>query len=126
MDRLHSAGGPLLLAAVAILGVAAVTVLVASRSGNPALEAVGAGWVDRLRAALAILLVAEAAIGAVLFIRGARPAEWLHLVYGVAALAVLPLAGSLAIGRSPTARTAVIAGGALVALILLWRLVSTG
>ena len=126
MDRLHAAGGPLLMAAVGVLAVGAVTVLVASRSGNPAIEAVGAGWVDRLRAALAILLVAEAAIGGVLFVRGGRPAEWLHVVYGIAVVVILPLAGSLATRRAHAVRTAVIAAGALVALILLWRLVSTG
>ena len=126
MDRLHGAGGPLLVAAVGVLAIGALLVLVASRSGSRVIQNVGGRWIERLRAALAILLVAEAAIGAVIFVRGARPGEWLHIVYGVAVLAVLPLAGSLAIGRMHAARAALVAGGALVALILLWRLVSTG
>jgi hypothetical protein len=86
----------------------------------------GDAWVVRLRLVLEGILVVQVLVGAVVFISGARPTEWLHFVYGVAILAVIPLATTFASEAPPRARSGVLAVAGVVILLLAWRLLSTG
>lgn len=61
------------------------------RGGGPAFE--------KFQAAVAALLVVSAASGVVLFASGARPADLLHLLYALIAIALIPLARSF-LGRA--------------------------
>jgi hypothetical protein len=70
--------------------------------------------------------VAAAGLGAVLFATGSRPDELLHLLYGIALIAILPLAMTFAEEAPPGARAGVVAGAAVIGLILTWRLFVTG
>jgi hypothetical protein len=76
-----------------------------------------------------ILLIATgvaAAGGLGIYVGGGRPHETLHFVYGVLALGAIPVANSLGRGRS--ARQVAIARfiGAVVAVVVIWRLFQTG
>jgi len=83
-------------------------------------------WVDRARIALIALVAVEAALGAIAWLGGDRPREALHYLYGVAALAVLPLAATFSSEAPPRPRAAVMAVAGLVLTVLAWRLASTG
>lgn len=76
-----------------------------------------------------ILLIATgvaAAGGLGIFVGGGRPHEALHFVYAVLALGAIPVANSLGRGRS--VRQAALARfiGAVVAVVVIWRLFQTG
>lgn len=111
------------LLGTAILVAAAVYLVVAL---------VGA-WLDRWHAgiarsgaALTGLLAIQAVIGAVVYLSGVRPADGLHLLYGVVIIGVLPLAATFASEAPPRPRTGVAAAGGALVLLLAWRLLSTG
>ncbi len=103
-----------------------VTIVVAAVAGAGAALRGGASWLDRLRTVVLAVVGVQAAIGAVTYLGGARPAEPLHLVYGLAALAVLPLAGTFAAEAPPRPRAWVLVVALGVLLVLAWRLASTG
>jgi heme A synthase len=103
-----------MLVIVAIVGIAAARTDRAHR----ALEWLG-------RTALAVIGV-TILLGAALLLTGARPAELLHLLYGVVLLGTLPLAQTFAAEAPARSRAAVVAGAALIGLILCWRLFATG
>ncbi len=105
--------------------VFAATVLAMLAAGAAGLRG-GAGWVDALRVGVTAVVVVEAAIGAAAYLTGARPGEPLHLVYGAAAVALLPLAASFASEAPPRPRAWVLAVTLGILLILFWRLASTG
>lgn len=83
-------------------------------------------WLDRLVRLFEALLVVQVAIGALVYLSGVRPAEGIHLLYGLVILAALPLASSFASDAPPRPRSAVLTVGGLVVLLLAWRLLSTG
>lgn len=117
MQPLHAALGSIVMAAAVLFGIGAGT----------------AAWLDRghvavRRAALVLgaLLVVQLALGALVYAVGSRPDDGLHLLYGVAILAVLPLASTFASDAPPRSHSAVLAVAAIVILLLAWRLLSTG
>jgi 4-amino-4-deoxy-L-arabinose transferase-like glycosyltransferase len=117
MTQLHSA-----LALPVLLAVAAF-----------ALASVLAAWLDRGHAPLQYArwvlgagLALEVLFGVIAYLGGSRPAEALHLIYGIAVVAVLPLASTFAADAPPRARSGVMALAGLVMLLLIWRLLSTG
>ena len=106
-------------AAITVAGIGWSVVLVATgRAGGPAFV--------RFQAAVVSLLVVGSASGLVLLATGARPAEGLHLLYAIVAIALIPLARSFlgrANGRGPAAlmlAAFVVLGG------VAYRLFSTG
>jgi hypothetical protein len=118
MDALHR-----LLAYAAVAGVVigigwSTTLVITRRAGGPAFE--------RLQAAVVAALIVGVASGLIMIAAGARPAEGLHLLYAVIALALIPLARSFlgrAGGRAPAALLLV----AFVVLgAVLYRLFTTG
>jgi len=116
MAQVHAFGASIVLGALLVTG--GIAVAAAARGGSP--------WIDRLRRGLTIVIGLQAVTGALLFIAGDRPRESLHLLYGLAALAILPLAGAFA-GEAPLRPRAWVLGGAcLLLLVVAWRLASTG
>lgn len=98
-----------------------------------AIIAAGAAWLDRwpalilsLRWVVGALLVAQVALGALVYLSGARPSDGLHLLYGLAILAVLPVASSFAADAPSRSRSGVMAAAGLIGVLLAWRLLSTG
>ena len=116
MGQPHSLGASIVLGAVLVTGV--VATLAALRGGST--------WIDRLRRALTVVIGLQVATGVVLFVSGARPHESLHLLYGLVAIAILPLAGAFASEAPPRPRAWVLVGACLLLLIVAWRLASTG
>lgn len=82
-----------------------------------------AGWASTL-ALFAFVMTIAGGLG--LFVSGARPKEMLHLVYAALVLAAIPLANSLSAKASPRLRGLATASGAIIALVVVWRLFSTG
>lgn len=117
MTQLHAWSA---LAAVAGLALVAVVGAVAAATGR------GSGLAEQLRWAALSLAALAAGIGLILLVGGRQPAELLHILYGVALVAVLPLGASFAADAPPAPRAGVIAGAAVVGLLLAWRLVATG
>jgi hypothetical protein len=71
------------------------------------------------------LVLAEAFLGALLFIGGRRPHVELHLVYAAAAVLVMPAARAMG-RRDPSRARFYHVGGTLLLLGVLLRLVTTG
>ncbi len=78
-----------------------------------------------LRAAV-ILLGMTAAGGLALLVGGQRPKEFLHLVYALLALGLVPLGDALAAQASPRRRALARLLGGLVAAGVIARLFATG
>ncbi|MGH2429845.1 MAG: hypothetical protein ACRDGV_13375 [Candidatus Limnocylindria bacterium] len=117
MGALHASATGALVAALIGFGLLAVVCAVLQRV--PA-------WLGWLRVALVIALAAQAVAGLALFAGGARPAEWLHWVYGAVAVGSLVLADSVSEEAPSRPRAASYAAGSLVSLLMVWRLASTG
>jgi hypothetical protein len=116
MAQLHSLGASIVLAAVVLVGaVAAVSALRG-----------GAWWIDQLRRAATAVIGLQVVTGLALFISGGRPHESLHLLYGLTALGVLPLAGSFAGQAPPRPRAWVLSVACLILVVVAWRLAATG
>lgn len=75
---------------------------------------------------VAIAVVLAAVLGAMTALTDAPPGDALHIVYGVLAVALLPGAVLVAVGRPADQRPTVAAVASVVLLILLFRLVQTG
>jgi nitrate reductase gamma subunit len=116
MAQLHSIGASIVLGAVVVTGLAAI--LIAMRGGSP--------WTNRLRIVLTVVISLQVLAGLVLLATAVRPRESLHLLYGLAALAILPLAGTFASEAPPRPRAWVLAVACLILLVVAWRLASTG
>ena len=78
-----------------------------------------------LQRAVTVFILAQVALGVVLFISGKRPQTNLHLVYALAAILVLPVARSLAHRRQATAPLYQL-GGTVLLLGVIFRLATTG
>jgi hypothetical protein len=116
MGQLHALGASAVLVAVVAVGLA--TGVFALRGGSP--------WVDRLRLGLTLIIGAQVLFGVVVFLTGARPGELLHVLYGVVALALLPLATTFATEAPARDRAWVLVAACILLLPLLWRLAATG
>jgi hypothetical protein len=117
LTGIHGVTAPLAMLALGVLAVAA-TVAAALGRATQVLE-----WTRRVVLAV---LVAEAAVGLALAVRGARPDEWIHWLYGVAIVVVLLLPGGLRRELSPRARSGALALSSAVAAALTWRLWASG
>jgi len=113
---LHSILGPALAGALVVLALSALATL---RGALP-------GWLDTSRRVVLGLLVAEAALGLALALRGSAPAEPIHWVYGAAAIVVLLLAGALVERDGMPSRGAALVVASGVGALLAWRLWGTG
>ena len=107
------------IVAVTVAGIGwSVLLVVAGRAGGPAFE--------RFQAAVVSLLVVGAASGLVLLATGARPADGLHLLYAIVAIALIPLARSF-LGRANGRAAAALLLAAFVVLGgVVYRLFTTG
>jgi len=80
----------------------------------------------RFQAAVVSLLVVAAASGLIILAGGARPADGLHLLYALVAIALVPLARSF-LGRASSRRSNLLLLVALVVLgAVVYRLFATG
>jgi hypothetical protein len=111
----------LALASLAVVGLVAVEGAVRLVRARPPGRAAAAG-----SGGVAILLGMTIAGGLALLAGGHRPKEWLHLVYALLALGLVPLADNLAAQGSPRRRALARLGGALVAAAVIARLFATG
>jgi len=116
MAQLHSIGASVVLGALVVTGLAGV--LIAIRGGSR--------WTDRLSIGLTVAFGLQVAGGVVLLAVGARPRESLHLLYGLAALALLPLVTTFASEAPPRPRAWVLVSACLILMVLAWRLATTG
>ncbi|MDQ4036005.1 MAG: hypothetical protein M3153_08750 [Chloroflexota bacterium] len=117
MTELHAAVGPPLMVLLAVLS--AVAAVIALRGHPPTA-------LELPRRVLLVALVAQAAIGLAIAVRGGGPAEGIHWLYGVAIILVLLAAGALRPELSPQQRSGALALGALLATALAWRLGASG
>ncbi|MGH2749888.1 MAG: hypothetical protein ACRDK3_03295 [Actinomycetota bacterium] len=117
MTQLHAIGSVVLLVAAAAYFLFA---LYSARTGvhGPALM--------KLRLGVVGLAAAQLAVGAVLYATGRKPAETLHILYGIVAVAALPIAATFAQEAPPKARAGALAAGAGLMLVMIWRLWVTG
>ncbi len=118
MDSIH-----LYIAYAAVVGIAAgigwtVVLAVSGRRGGPLFE--------RFQAAVVSAIIVGAASGLLMLLSGARPADGLHLLYAVIAIALIPLARSF-LGRASGRGAAALLLIAFVVLGgVLYRLFATG
>jgi heme A synthase len=117
VNALHAAAGPILLVALLAFGVIAVGCAMTRRLPRS---------LDRARQVLLGLVVAQAAIGLALAVRGGAPAEWIHWLYGALVVVALLAPGVLADDVPVARRAAVLAGGAGLAVVMAWRLGASG
>jgi len=120
VGELHSLGAGATLITTGLFGLFAAGVALTDGAGR------AHGVLRSLRIAIGIVVGLEAMLGVILFATGQRPAEGLHLLYGLAILGVIPLAASLTAEAPPRPRAAVLAVAAVVQLLLVWRLYTTG
>ncbi len=118
MAELHRFIGLAVLAlAVGAAGWSTLLVVRNRPGGRPYLGTLGVVVVGAAAAAL---------LGLVLLVGGPGPGDPLHLVYGVVAVAALPVAVIAAAGRRPRTQSLVLLAAALVEVGVLVRLVQTG
>jgi hypothetical protein len=101
---------------LSLLAVASAVMAVLSRD-SPALE-----WARRI--ALGVV-VADAAIGLAVAVRGGAPSEWIHWVYAVVIGLVLLAPGALR-DVGPRARSGSLALCSAIAAAMAWRLWGSG
>lgn len=118
MDAIHR------LLAYGVVGSAVVgigwSVLLATtgRDGGPAFE--------RFQAAMVAVLIIGTASGGLLLASGARPADLLHLLYAVIAIALIPLARSFLPRASGRGAAALMLMAFVVLGAVVYRLMTTG
>jgi hypothetical protein len=116
MVELHAIGATVVTVAAGVFTLA--TGAFALRGGSPVVE-----W---LRRAMLAVVGFQVAVGAIVYLLGHRPHESLHLVYGLVAIGVLPLASSFAEEAPPGPRAWVLAVAGVLLIALGWRLSVTG
>jgi hypothetical protein len=127
MADLHAVLGILVLAAAVTFTVAAAAAARFASVGPSAAAPGGTiGWIERFRVALTVAIVIQMSLGALLFAREHRPAETIHLLYGLAAVAALPLGSTFASEAPGRARLWVLAVAGAITAGVLWRLWGTG
>jgi hypothetical protein len=104
----------------------ALLALLALAAGGSAIVRRAPPWLDVARGLLAVVLVAESAIGLALVAGGAGPTELLHWLYAAVAVAALVLAGAVPPDAPPRQRAAGVVAAAILALVMVWRLTATG
>lgn len=117
MTEFHQVGALAALAALAFLVAAA---------GVAAWRDLAHAWIRGLALAATGLLAIVAGIGLLLLASGEAPREGLHLLYGAAVVAAVPIGLTFASEAPPRSRSGVLAVVGVAALLLIWRLFSTG
>jgi heme A synthase len=109
----------------ALVAVAATLLLAAG--------AAFAAWLDRAHIVVRVAALVSVALyavvsvlGAVTLVTGSGPRDELHLLYGAALIAAFPLGFTFASEAPARPRSGTVAVVAVVALLLIWRLFSTG
>lgn len=118
VTRLHSAPAVLLVATLALLGVIAGVLA--------ALDRPPAAWLETVRRVLLAVLVAEAALGLVLALRGSAPHEGIHWLYGGAIIVALLVPSALWTDGTARLRSSVFAASSIAAALFAWRLWGSG
>jgi hypothetical protein len=118
LARLHTFPGLVMVAGLAVLAVMAAVLAILDRPPMP--------WFDFARRVLLGIIVAEAAIGLVLALRGSEPDEWIHWLYGGILIAALLLPATLVTNGSARSRSAALAAAAALGAVLAWRLWGSG
>lgn len=118
MDTIHRG---LAFAAVGIVIVGIAWSLALVRLSNDR-----ARGFERFQAAVVSLMIVASVSGLLLLLAGGKPADPLHLLYAVIAIAVIPLARSF-LGRASHRRAALLMLAAFAAIgAVLYRLFTTG
>lgn len=117
MTQLHALPAPGVM--VGLTGLALAAALLAAAGRAPRV-------LEWARLGMLVVLVAQAALGLALALRGAAPAEGIHWLYGVVIIVVLLLPGALGPEVGPRARSGALALGAGIAATLAWRLWASG
>jgi hypothetical protein len=117
VPSLHHAGALTALAASGLL--VAFAAVAAWRD-------VAHGWVQRMGLVLTGVYAAVAALGLLLLATGESPHDGLHLLYGLVLVAAVPIGMVFASEAPPQARSGVLAVAGVAALLVIWRLFSTG
>lgn len=117
MAQVHATLGVALIVLTGAFTVAAAVAGATARGGV---------WLERSRLAVTGLLAAQVLVGLVSYATGDRPGENLHLLYGLAAVSLLPFAAFFAAEAPPKARSWVLAGGGVLTLGVLFRSWATG
>jgi hypothetical protein len=109
----------------------AIVVLIAAAAFT--LGALGAAWrggsrpwLEWVGRTVVALIGLDAVAGAILYGTGHRPAESLHLLYGVAALVVLPFGSYFAAEAPRRPRAAVLGFAGILTLGIIFRSFATG
>lgn len=117
MSDIHATAGMLTLVATALFLLSAAIAAALDR------------WHEGARILAGVVLggiVVQSGIGLAVMIGGEEPQEGLHLLYGVALVAVIPLALTFASEAPRRTRSAVLAVAGTAAVLLAWRLLTTG
>jgi len=109
----------------ALVALAAAGLLLAGGAAA-AWRDLGHEWVHRLAVLATGLYGVVAAVGLLLLLSGESPRDGLHLLYGVVLFGTVPAGLSFATEAPPRARSGVLAGVGAAALLVIWRLFSTG
>jgi len=117
MTEAHAIGSVVVLVAAAIYFVFA---LYSARTGSQAQT------LSKLGLGVVALAAVQLALGTLLYATGERPAESLHILYGIVAVIAIPAAASFAFEAPPKARAGTLAGAAGLMLVMIWRLWVTG
>ena len=117
MAAFHGVSALIALAAAALLALGAGLAALLDRNHEP---------VRKLAIGTVAVFAAQAALGLLLLVQGVEPDDGLHLLYGAALVAVVPLATAFASDAPPRARSSVLAAAGLTALLVSWRLFVTG
>lgn len=118
MAQVHAwvaTGAAVLACAVLVLAILDATGITPTR-----------GWQDRVGVALFAALLAAVLLGPGIAIGVRPPSDPMHYVYALAAIGAVPAGRFLAVRRGSSRVSWWVAGGALVTLLALLRLWSTG
>lgn len=118
MTDLHGSLGAVALVLAALGAAWSVATLVLRRPPGR-LYVVNLVWV-------VIVLALTGALGVLQLASGAGPKDGLHVLYGIVAVAALPIAAAAASGRPERQQAVIGVIGTIVALILVLRLFQTG
>lgn len=117
MTQLHAVGSMILMMLALGYGFLGVGMWITARVPR---------WADAAWLVLLVFLVAQSTLGLAQAWSGGQPAEFTHWIYGGVALALLLASATFVANTSPRLRGAVMAGSALLLVLLSWRLAGTG
>jgi hypothetical protein len=117
VTALHGVTAPAAIAALGAMAVAAAILAVLDRQSR---------ILEWARLGVLALLVAEAALGLAIAVRGGGPGEGIHWLYGAVIVVVLLVPGGVGHELAPRARSGALALGSGIAAAVAWRLWASG